>query len=154
MIRTGGVCVVDLIAKSPLEGQVPAPIGTISFQEVAFGPMALVAPFKGQGPAVSAALEAALGLPFPDANRDLRSGACRALWVAGGQALVIGPLPDLEGLAAVTDQSDAFAGLAISGAGVTDVLARLVPVDLRIASFGVGRTARTLVTYGGLGHAG
>ncbi|MEL6839146.1 MAG: sarcosine oxidase subunit gamma, partial [Pseudomonadota bacterium] len=34
-----------------------------------------------------------------------------------------------------------------SGAGVEDVLARLVPVDLRLATFKTGHTARTM-----LGH--
>lgn len=63
------------------------------------------------------------------------------------QALVIGVLPDLSGLAAVTEQADAWAVLHLTGPSVVDVLARLVPIDLRPATFKKGHTARTLVGH-------
>ena len=43
----------------------------------------------------------------------------------------------------MTDQSDGWTVLALSGAAAVDVLARLVPVDLRLAAFPVGGALRT-----------
>jgi sarcosine oxidase subunit gamma len=53
----------------------------------------------------------------------------------------------LDGIAALTDQSDAWAVVQIAGAGVEDVLARLVPVDLRGQVFKKTHVATTM-----LGH--
>ena len=53
----------------------------------------------------------------------------------------------LIGVAALTDQTDASAVVRIEGDAVEAVLARLVPVDLRIGSFAEGRTARTMVGH-------
>jgi sarcosine oxidase subunit gamma len=57
------------------------------------------------------------------------------------------PVPDLNGQAAITDQTDAWAVVRISGAGVEDVLARLVPIDLCAKTFRKGHTARTLIGH-------
>lgn len=63
--------------------------------------------------------------------------------------MLIGAAPDkgLLELAGVTDQSDAWAVVEISGNGVEEVLARLVPMDLRGATFKKGHTARTMVQH-------
>ena len=53
----------------------------------------------------------------------------------------------LDGLAAVTDQTDAWAVIHIEGQGVEDVLARLVPVDLRGPVFKKNHVTKTM-----LGH--
>ena len=50
---------------------------------------------------------------------------------------------DLAAEGAITDQSDAWAFMRLTGAGAEDVLARLVPVDLRLAVFMPGQTVRT-----------
>jgi sarcosine oxidase subunit gamma len=52
----------------------------------------------------------------------------------------------MEG-AALTDQTDGWSALAVSGAAAVDVLARLVPVDLRLAACPVGSALRS-----GLNH--
>jgi heterotetrameric sarcosine oxidase gamma subunit len=49
----------------------------------------------------------------------------------------------LDGVAAVTDQSDLWIYFDVSGAGVQEVLSRVVPVDLRAAAFPVGGLALT-----------
>ena len=54
--------------------------------------------------------------------------------------------PDLK-CAAVIDQSDAWASVVLRGSSAVDVLARLVPTDLRPTVFGAGATARTLVGH-------
>ena len=59
--------------------------------------------------------------------------------------MLIGPEPDasLGEYAALTDQSDGWAVVRLEGKGAGDVLARLVPLDLRPASFKRGHSART-----------
>ncbi len=47
----------------------------------------------------------------------------------------------------LTDQSDAWAGLTLTGPGARDVLARLVPLDLDRAVFPPGTAARSLLRH-------
>ncbi len=116
--------------------------------EVTITRMVSVAPFQGQQKQVSDAMKSALGLRFPGANRVTASESARAIWAGAGIALVMdGKMPDLAGQAAVTDQSDAWTIVAINGAGTEDVLARLVPIDLRRSTFKTGHTARTLIGH-------
>ena len=59
-------------------------------------------------------------------------------WLVEGRGA--GEVADwLGGLAAVTDQSDAWAGLRLAGDAAREVLARLVPLDL---GPGLSRRAR------------
>jgi sarcosine oxidase subunit gamma len=112
------------------------------------GRLTLVAPFRGQQGAVSAALDRALGLGLPGPGETRTASAARASWFGRGQALVIGadiPGGLLDGLAAVTDQSDGWTCLRLGGLGVAEVLARLTPIDLREPAFPPGTTARTLL---------
>jgi sarcosine oxidase subunit gamma len=96
----------------------------------------VVAPFAGREAAVAAVLRVALPIG--------RIAAGRVLPLALGQWLVEGaPVTGLEGLAAVVEQSDAWAGLGLSGAAAGEVLARLVPLDLEPSKFPVGAAARS-----------
>lgn len=135
-----------LMQTTPLAGLMPLSVGAFEAQEVVIDRAWLVAPFKGQQGAVDKALKRAIGVGLPDVNTDRQGDRGRALWVGPGQALVFGDVGDLSG-AAVTDQSDAYAVALLTGAAVETVLARLVPLDLRVSAFPVGRTARSL-----LGH--
>ena len=137
----------NLVALSPCDGLLPRTLGAVSITETTPGPITAILPFKGQVEAVSAALQSALGVGFPAPGRSLAKGAVRMLWVGRGESLLMGAdCPDLPGAACV-DQSDAWATVEITGTLVEDVLARLVPVDLRAATFDTGHTAKTL-----LGH--
>ncbi len=134
-----------LVAQTPCAGLLPVDIGTVRVTEAEPGPMHLVAPFRGQAKAVSAVLKDALGVGLPAPNRSQSADGVRALWVAPGQALLIGAEPpDLPG-AAVSDLSDAYAVVEIAGADAAEVLARLVPVDLGVLKR--GHTARTLIGH-------
>ncbi|WP_411351193.1 sarcosine oxidase subunit gamma [Leisingera aquaemixtae] len=135
----------ELIAKSPCDGLLPVTIGGMSLMEEQPGAMWAVAPFNGQEKALSQALEAAHGMAFPAANRATGKAGSRAVWFGRGMALLIGPEPDakLAEHAALTDQSDAWAVVRLEGQGAEDVLARLVPVDLRAAVFKRGHTVRS-----------
>jgi sarcosine oxidase subunit gamma len=103
-----------------------------------------VAPFRGREAGVAAALGAAL-----PAGRAAAAPGGRLIWAGSGLWLLQAADPGerLAGLAAVTDQSDAWCALALSGAAAQEVLARLVPLDLDRAVFPRGAAARSL-----LGH--
>lgn len=120
----------DLIAKTPLLGQEPVVWGGVTLAEVDYlGRVTSVAPFAGQDKALAAALKP---LVFPAPNSVCANGAARLVWTGRGQAFLIGAVPgDWGAFAALTDQSDGWACLSLTGAGAVDVLARLVPLDLR-----------------------
>lgn len=135
----------DLIAKTPCTGlHLPVSHGGATLEEWLPGPITSVAPFAGKDKAVVKALKP-LGLAFPAPNGMAQVGAARIVWTGRGQAFVIGvAVPDMAG-AALTDQSDGWAGLRLTGPAAADVLARLVPLDLR--AMAQGTAARSL-----LGH--
>lgn len=139
----------ELIAKSPCDGLLPLTIGTVTLSEETPAQITHLAPFNGQDKAFSAALKAAHGMAAPAPGRSSGKATSRALWFGRGQWMLVGPAADasLNDVAAVTDQSDAWAVVRLEGAGSEDVLARLVPADLRRATFPRGRTARTLVQH-------
>lgn len=108
-----------------------------------------LAPWPGAQAALSTTLEAAHGLRFPEPNRVSATADARLLWAGRAQALLIGPSPDpaLAQHGASIDVREVWAGLSLTGPASADVLARLVPLDLRPEAFAVGSTCRTL-----LGH--
>ncbi len=136
---------VDLIAKSPCDGLLPLTIGTTTLTEETSGALTSIGPLKGQEKALSAALKKAHGMAAPAPGRATGKAGERALWFGNRMILLQGPATDaaLADHAAVVDQSDAWAVVNISGAGAVDVLARLVPLDLRAGTFKRGHTARS-----------
>ena len=140
---------VELKAKSPMAGLAPTTIGSVSLSEMDLSPMTSLAPWKAQGASLSAVMEKAHGVGYPEPGQALFSGDVRAIWFGRDMALLTGVVPDaaLSTCGALTDQSDAWAAVRLEGAGAEDVLARLVPVDLRVAQFGPGATARTELAH-------
>lgn len=140
---------IELKARSACFGVLPKQVGGMRLQEVEIDHITSIAPFRGQEAAVNEALMVTHKVSFPKPNRSTGRIGERLIWSGRGQAFLVGPAlsADLDGLAAVTDQSDAWAVVRLEGARVAEVLARLVPVDLRAQSFRQGHTARTL-----LGH--
>jgi len=139
--------VPSLIAKSPLAGHAPLTLAGTTLAEVVLGCITSVAPFKGQGKPLAAALKA-LGLGWPAPNRFTDHGSARMVWTGRDQAFLIGAAPDsLAPAAALTDQSDGWACLALSGPAPEAVLARLVALDLRSARFATGSAARTALNH-------
>lgn len=120
--------------------------GTVTLAEVDVGPITSIAVFPGGAKAVAKGLKT-LGLAMPEPNSFAEKKGARIVWTGREQAFLLGvAAPALDG-AAVTDQSDGWTVLAISGAGVADVLARWVPLDLRLAAFPVGRAVRTQLNH-------
>ena len=135
----------ELIAKSALEGR-NLTLGTVTLAEVEVGPITSVAVLPGGAKAVAKGLKT-LGLAMPEPNSFAEKKGARIVWTGRDQAFLTGVEPPaLEG-AALTDQSDGWAALALTGAGAVDVLSRLVPVDLRLAAFPVGRAIRTQLNH-------
>ena len=132
---------VNLIALTPCAGLLPLAHGGVEVVEVVPDRLMTVAPYRGQHEAVSVQLKAQVGVGLCAPNRC--AGA--VTWFGHGTWVVAGEVV-LDG-AAVTDQSDAWAVVEVSGAGAEDVLARLVPVDLRVQVFKTNHVAKTM-----LGH--
>lgn len=133
----------SLTAKTPFEGLLPIEAGTVRLSEVTHEAITWVAPHKGQTAKVSRALDKQMGVDFPSPN----THANGVVWFGPGQALVCGAAIHAIPGAAVVDQSSAWAVCALEGAGAAEVLARLVPIDLRDAMFGEGAAARTLIGH-------
>lgn len=139
----------ELSAKTPCGGLLPLSIGGSKLAEVDAGDMTSIAPYRGQQAKLSQMLEDAHGMAYPGPNRATGKAAARAIWFGRDQAMLVGPAPDarLAEHAAIVDQSDAWAVVRLEGAAAEDVLARLVPVDLRARAFKRGHTVRTQVEH-------
>lgn len=140
---------VNLIAKTPCEGLLPLSHGGVELAEAAPDRVTSVMPYVGRDGAASEQLSQAHGLSFPAPGRVSEAGGMRAIWSGAGQALVLGGEVEasLAQSAALTDQSDGWAVLRLSGEGVEDVMARLTPIDLNAAVFKPGHTARSLIAH-------
>ncbi len=129
----------DLTATRPGAGHFPiVAAGTVA-AEADWTPIHSAAPLDGGADGVADALGG-----WPEPGRWIDAGGRRIAWSGRGQAMILGAAPDLPG-AALTDQSDAWCRVALTGPGAADVLARLVPVDA--AAMAPGDAARTLVGH-------
>jgi sarcosine oxidase subunit gamma len=137
--------VPELIAKSALEGR-SLTLGGVTLAELDVGPITSVAVFPGGAKAVAKGLKG-LGLAFPEPNRFAEKKGARIVWTGREQAFLTGVKPPAMEGAALTDQSDGWTVLGVSGTGAVDALARLVPMDLRLSAFPVGRALRTQVNH-------
>jgi heterotetrameric sarcosine oxidase gamma subunit len=112
----------------------------------------------GQEAAFAAALRDILGMSPPDAPRAVQQGEHQLVWSGPGQWLFVGPgratieslTARLQGLAAVSDQSDARAMLRISGPRARDALAKGCMIDLHPRAFTTGDTALTSIAHIGI----
>ena len=139
---------VELKQTSPCAGLLPVTLGDVTMSEMTPGRMTCLTAF-GDPADLSAALERAHGMALPAPNRSSGKQGARCIWFGRGYVLLIGPAPDaaLAAHAAVVDLSDAWATVSLKGAGAVDVLARLVPLDLREGHFKRGHTARSQVMH-------
>jgi heterotetrameric sarcosine oxidase gamma subunit len=132
-----------LMPLSPFAGLLPKAVGGVTLSEVEAGHLTLLAPYKGKD--LATALKSAHGMALPATGRSTGKDGARAVWFGHAHVLLMGPKPDpaLAAQAALTDVSDGWAVARLDGAGAADVLARLVPIDLRAGQFKRGHTART-----------
>lgn len=134
----------ELVALSPCGGLLPVSRGDLILEECAQDRLTALLPFKTMTTAL-----AEPGVVLPAAGAQLRDEAGVLRWFGKDSYLAIGrDLPEaVAAMAALSDQSDAWARMRLSGPQVEAVMARLTPVDLRAQVFGVDRTCRSL-----LGH--
>ncbi len=137
----------ELVARTPCEGLLPLTAGRFALNERHPAALTTIAPAPGREGAVSAALKAAHGMAFPAPGRATGREGARCIWWGPGVAMLVGPPPAPLAEAALTDQSDGWAVIRLTGAGCEAVLARLVAVDLRPGHFRRGHTARTLLFH-------
>lgn len=138
-----------LEAATPLGGMAPLTIGHVTLSEADLGSLTSIAPYAGQGQALAQAFKASHGMAIPGPNRASGKDGARAIWFGRDTVLLAGPPVDnaLNAYAALTEQTDAWAAVTLSGAGAEDVLARLVPIDLNADIFKRGHTARTMIQH-------
>lgn len=135
----------ELSAHAPFDDpDLPLSLGECRLEALPMGRILSVAPYPGCEAAVADRLG---GFPAPGEVR--ASGAARLVWAGRELAFLFDPEDrqgeGLEGLAAVTDQSDGWAGLRLSGTDAAEALARLVPLDL--AAMPTGGSARSLLNH-------
>jgi sarcosine oxidase subunit gamma len=136
--------VPDLIAR-PALGRAEVVLAGTRLAEAPQPELTSIAPFPGQTPAVTHLLEQALGLGFPAPNRVTGTGDVRLIWAGRDLAFLTGAAAP-DGLrAAITDQSDAWVALTLTGPHAVAVLARLVSLDLR--EMAPGQCARTALNH-------
>ncbi|NNE53400.1 MAG: sarcosine oxidase subunit gamma [Sulfitobacter sp.] len=136
----------ELRPMAPAAELLPLEIGDAKAEEINPGHLtSLTAIGDGMGKA----LEKAHGMAWPAPNRAAGKEGARCLWFGLREVLLIGPAPNktLGRHGAVVDQSDAWCAVTLEGAAAEDVLARLVPVDLRVAHFKRGHTVRSQVYH-------
>lgn len=140
---------VELQAESPGAGRLPVTAGVLRLSAAVPERMTSLAPYNGQTEALSEAMQAAHGMGWPKPGRMTGRKGVRAMWFGREMALLMGPEPEpgLAAHAALSDQSDAWAVLALEGPGAAEVLARLCPLDLRDHVFKRGHAARTEVAH-------
>lgn len=127
----------------------------VAFDEAPARVLVSLAAARGEVEALTATVEKATGLILPPGGRSATAtfggGPVTAIFSGPGQWLLSaerGDLPaELRDLAGgegyVTDQSDGFIPLTLSGPAARDVLKRLSSLDFLDAAFPVGAAART-----------
>lgn len=133
----------NLIETLPFEGLLPVFHGAVTADAAPMTRITSIAPYKGKNAPVSAACVDQLGMSLPEAGHWNGQGDARLAWAGLGQYFLFGAEPPSLDGAAITDQTDAWAGFTIIGSGSAQVLARLIPIDLRTDQFKIGHAART-----------
>ena len=138
------------------------PVDTLDVSMALLDQMQIVsiAAARGRAADLKARLQSLLQVEPPAGPRRSWTGETSLLGVGPDRWLAVReaagpPLHDvlvleLEGLAAVCDQGDAYAVFAVSGPAARRVLAKGVPVDLDPAVFGLDAVAATLVAHMGV----
>lgn len=134
------------LKQTPAVGGLPLTLGRCRLEALDPGPVTSVSPYPGQDLATDLA---SLGLAFPAPGAISARGAARLVWAGREMAFLIGiePPASLARNAALTDQTDGWTWLHLTGPDARAVLARLTPLDLRDAAFATGTSARSLIGH-------
>ncbi|MFC3616048.1 sarcosine oxidase subunit gamma [Lutimaribacter marinistellae] len=134
-----------LTAKAACAGLLPLSIGDVTLTEEPQSVLTVLTSRKGRATDAATALEISHGVKWPKPGRANFGSRISAIWFGHDEVLIKGEAPDkhLKKECFLVDQSDAWAVVRMEGDQCEDVLARLVPMDLRPAAFSRGQTART-----------
>ena len=115
---------------------------------------------KGQGDALRARLQGHFGMELPDGPRRAAAGdvafagTARGAWLAtcenGANSFAASLREALRDVASVSDQSDGYAVLRLTGQKVHEALAKLLPIDLHPRVFRPGDVATTIAAHMGV----
>ncbi len=139
--------VADLTVKDAFNGVLPIAATGCELRALDPGAITSVALKSGQDKTASAAMKNTLGLGFPAANRVTKKAGLCCIWTGPGQGFLLGRAPGSIKGASLSDQSDGWAVMQLRGDHAEAVLARLVPIDLRVRVFKPGHAARTLLYH-------
>ncbi len=143
-------------ARGPLSGTTPIVQPNLGVLALAPG-TAVTVRGRASTAALVDALAGALGGPPPVAPNTVAAlGTRTVLWLAPGEWRIVAPDGDApvlldalqavpRALAGVTDVSDFFAAIRLSGGAARDVLAQGCPLDLHPRVFGPGHCAQSLL---------
>jgi sarcosine oxidase subunit gamma len=114
---------------------------------------------KGQAAALGQRIRERFGIELPREPRRTAAGDIaiagigREAWLAtrenGGNAFAGSLKEALGGLASVTDQSDGYAVLRLTGPRLRDALAKMLPIDVHPRAFKIGDVAATVAFHVG-----
>ena len=112
---------------------------------------------NGRGRAMAAAFKKHLGTAPPDATQAVTARGMKIIPSALDQVFIIGTMAPAEleenlkagfgACASLTDQSDGWAVLRLTGERAHETLERLSMVDLSPRKFGIGQVARTVFEH-------
>ena len=115
---------------------------------------------RGQAAALAQLFQTHFGVSLPGSPRRVSAGDIAVLglrpdtWLAtreqGGNEFALTVRPLVASVASVTDQSDAYVVLRVTGTDTRDGLAKLIPIDLHPRAFAVGQVAETLAAHMGV----
>lgn len=146
----------ELTAEAPLDGA-KLELDGIALQEVSGRSLVSIAiPYDG-GAALRSAVEAAYGLQIPATGRFVSRDGTFLLGMARDQIWLMREssdadaatrvAADLGGAGYVTDQSDAWVLVRVSGRNCRAALERICPLDLDADVFTAGTVARTVMEH-------
>ena len=150
-----------LTARSPLGGVALDFDGVTIVEVTGLAIISIATPHGGEDALAKAAKSAyATGLPAVGHSTLSKTGNARFLGLAKDHAFLLFDDPDGNPLDAVakeiaetawlTDQSDSWAMLRVSGSKCRVALERICPIDLHPSAFPQGRVARTLMEHLGV----
>lgn len=155
----GSVFVPDLAltARSPLAGY-DEDFGGVRIAETPGFALVSIATSEANKAALKKDVAKAYGLTLPDGDKSAAKGAVTFISSAASQWLLRFPHSDradpsadvrakLGGQPSITDQSDNWVQIEISGDRSTDVLERICPLDLSDQNFTAGSAGRTSMEH-------
>ncbi len=135
---------IDLVPSSPLDGLLPRTVGGCSLSAMTPAFITAITARRGAQAALAAALASAHDLRLPPVGRSSGRGGMRLVWAGQGRYFLWADCPASPTLAkgaALSDHSDAWVVMSLTGALAPEVLSRLCPLDLRASVFRRGHSA-------------